>query len=98
MRRSYRESDCLQAAVAYFNRIGCETKFFTHAARARASLRADCSLSRFFQNSSMRRLEWMQRRASTLPAPDSDQNMPDCLQRAPMTVLQPASTTPEPMK
>jgi len=30
--------------------------------------------------------------------PDSGQNMPDCLRRPPMTVLQPASTTPDPMK
>jgi hypothetical protein len=30
-------------------------------------------------------------------APDFDQNMPDCLHRPPITVLPPASTTPEPM-
>jgi hypothetical protein len=27
-----------------------------------------------------------------------DQDMPDCLQRPPMTILQPVSTTPKPMK
>ena len=31
-------------------------------------------------------------------APGLDHRMPDCLQRPPMTVLQPASTTPEQMK
>lgn len=40
----------------------------------------------------------MQRKARIFSAPGSPQNMPDCLQRAPMTVLHPASTTPEPMK
>ena len=40
----------------------------------------------------------MQRKAKIFSAPGLDQNMPDCLQRAPMTVLQPASTTPEPIK
>src|SRR5271170_7192197 len=35
----------------------------------------------------------MQRSARMFCAPGSPQNMPDCLQRAPMTVLHPASTT-----
>ena len=29
-------------------------------------------------------------------APSTDQNMPDCLSPVPMTILQPASMTPEP--
>jgi len=64
----------------------------------RQSLRAALALTRYFQNSSKRRLLFMHRSARMFSAPDSDRNMPDCLQRAPMTVLQPSSTTPEPMK
>ena len=40
----------------YFERIGCTTEFFHQAANGRAALRAACSLSRCFQNSSSRRL------------------------------------------
>ena len=39
-------------------------------------------LRRNFQNSTRRRLVLMQRRARMFSAPDSDQNIPDCLQRA----------------
>src|SRR5260370_11011785 len=76
--------------------IGCETKFFIQAARGSGSLRDARSLRRCLQNSSNLRLLWMQRRARMFSAPDSDQNLPDCLQRPPITALQPASTTPEP--
>jgi hypothetical protein len=36
--------------------------------------------------------------SQTCSAPGVDQNMPDCLQREPTTVLHPASIPPEPMK
>src|SRR5438046_713665 len=40
----------------------------------------------------------MERKARMFSAPGRPQNMPDCLHREPITVLQPASITPEPMK
>ena len=39
-----------------FHLKGCETKFFIQAASGRASLRAACALSLYFQKSSKRRL------------------------------------------
>ena len=53
--------------------------------------------SRQLKNSS-RRPDFSSVRSGIIPlAPLSDQNIPDCLSRAPRTVLQPLSTTPEPM-
>jgi len=75
---------------------GRMTHFF-YAAKAKQSLRAAWVFKRSFQNASSRRLALMQRRASTFSAPGYPQDMPDCLQREPMTVLHPASMTPEPM-
>src|SRR6266849_3067591 len=77
---------------------GRTTVFFGQATNLRQSLRPAWELSRSFQNWSRRWLAWMQRSARTFSAPDSPQNMPDCLQREPITVLQPASMTPEPIK
>ena len=50
------------------------------------------------QKSSNRPERMQQRKARMALAPRTDQRMPDCLRRSPMTVRQPASTTPEPMK
>jgi len=77
---------------------GCETDIFVLGCQGEAIVGGRLALRRSFQKSSKRRLVLIQRRARTFSAPDSDQNMPDCLQRAPITVLHPASTTPEPMK
>ena len=49
----------------------------------------------YFRNSSKRLLLLIHHRAMIFSAPNSDQNMPDCLQRPPITVLKPAFTTPE---
>ena len=62
------------------------------------SFSAARELRRYIQNESILRLAWMQRKARTLSAPGSPQNMPDCLHRFPMSERQPASTTPDPMK
>ena len=51
----------------------------------------------WFQNRPNCRFSSRQRMSRTFCAPATPQNMPDCLSRRPMTVLQPASTTPEPM-
>jgi hypothetical protein len=77
---------------------GCRTKIFCHAARGSKSFSAARELRRSFQKESSLRLAWMQRKARTFSAPGSLQNMPDCLQRFPMMVRQPASMAPEPMK
>ena len=77
---------------------GCRTKISSHAARERVSFSAARELRRYFQNESILRLAWMQRKARTLSAPGSPQNMPDCLHLFPMRDRQPASMTPEPMK
>jgi len=66
-----------------FRRIGRRTEFFTYAASARLSLRATWELSLSFQNASSRRLVWIQRKAKMFSAPDSPQNIPDCLHREP---------------
>jgi len=50
------------------------------------------------QKPSKSRFITAQRMSSTWPAPLTDQSIPDCFTRWPMTVLHPASTTPEPMK
>ncbi len=50
------------------------------------------------QKSSKRPERMQQRKAMIALAPRTDQRMPDCLRRSPMTVRQPASTTPEPTK
>ena len=50
------------------------------------------------QKSSKRPERMQQRKAIIALAPRTDQRMPDCLRRSPMTVRQPASTTPEPTK
>jgi transposase len=50
------------------------------------------------QKSSNRPDIMQQRRAIMALAPRTDQRIPDCLRRSPMTVRQPASTTPEPTK
>lgn len=60
-------------------------------------MRETCLLSLHFQKASRRRLAWMQRKARMFSAPVTPQYMPDCLQREPIAVLQPASATPEPM-
>lgn len=52
--------------------------------------------ARYSQKSSQRPLRIQQRRAMILFAPRTVQCMPDCLRRWPITVRQPASTTPEP--
>src|ERR1700686_4178890 len=49
------------------------------------------------QESSNLRLRRVQRSATMALAPRTVQNMPDCLSRDPITVLHPASITPEPM-
>lgn len=49
------------------------------------------------QNRPNCRFSSRQRMSRTFCAPATPQNMPDCLSLRPMTVLQPASTTPEPM-
>src|ERR1035441_6932381 len=49
------------------------------------------------QNRPNCRFSSRQRMSRTFCAPETPQNMPDCLSLRPMTVLQPASTTPEPM-
>src|SRR2546429_3693007 len=43
-------------------------------------------------------LSWQQRRATIAFAPRTVQNIPDRLRRAAITVLQPASITPEPTR
>ena len=45
-----------QANLNATSLMGCETKFFLHAASGRVSLRAACWLSLYFQKSSRRRL------------------------------------------
>jgi len=75
--------------------LGHRTKIFNHAARGSVSFSAARELRWCFQNESILRLAWMQRKARTLSAPGSLQNMPDCLHRFPMSDRQPASTTPE---
>jgi XapX domain-containing protein len=50
------------------------------------------------QKSSNRPERMQQRRAMMALAPLTDQRIPDCLRRSPITVRQPASTTPEPTK
>src|SRR2546425_11155641 len=55
------------------------------------------SFCRSRQNASNLELKSKVRKFKTQLAPVSDQNMPDCLSRLPMTVLQPASTTPLPI-
>ena len=50
------------------------------------------------QKSSNRPERMQQRRAMMAFAPHTDQRIPDCLRRSPMTVRQPALTTPEPTK
>src|SRR6516164_8820047 len=50
------------------------------------------------QKSSNRPEKMQQRRARMALAPGTDQRIPDCLRRSPITVRQPASTTPEPTK
>src|SRR5882724_7457632 len=50
------------------------------------------------QKSSKRPDRIQQRRAMMALAPRTDQCIPDCLRRSPITVRQPASTTPEPTK
>ncbi len=49
-------------------------------------------------NPQSRPLRWQHRRAMIAFAPRTVQNMPDFLRREPITVLQPASMTPEPTK
>src|SRR3989442_6158427 len=51
-----------------------------------------------FQKSSNQPLSQAQRTVSRWQAPLRLQSIPECLSRCPTTVLQPASTTPEPMK
>jgi hypothetical protein len=63
-----------------------------------ATFRAAWALRRCLQKSSSRLLAWIHRRARMCSAPGLPQNIPDCLHRAPITVLHPASTTPEPIK
>ena len=66
---------------------GCETylwvSFYPHA--------------RYSQKSSHRLLKIQQRKAIILSAPWTVQCIPDCFSRCPITVRQPASTTPEPI-
>src|SRR6266404_9096025 len=50
------------------------------------------------QKSSKRPDSMQQRKAIMALAPRTDQRIPDCLRRLPITVRQPASTTPEPTK
>src|SRR5206468_12457073 len=50
------------------------------------------------QKSSNRPERMQQRRAMMALAPRTDQRIPDCFRRSPITVRQPASTTPEPTK
>jgi hypothetical protein len=50
------------------------------------------------QKSPNRPERMQQRRAMMALAPRTDQRIPDCFRRSPMTVRQPASTTPEPAK
>src|SRR6266481_1578027 len=50
------------------------------------------------QKSSKRPDRMQQRRAMMALAPRTDQCIPDCLRRSPITVRQPASITPEPTK
>jgi putative transposase len=65
----------------------------TLGVRHRSGAQAARSVSQY---SSKRPLSWQHRKARMALAPRTVQNMPDCLQREPMTVLQPASITPEP--
>src|SRR5439155_25308653 len=78
--------------------LRAQDKILHYAANGNASFLAAWLLRRYFQKSPRRRLLPMQRNAKIFSAPNSDQNMPDCLHREPMMVLQPASTTPDPMK
>src|SRR5690349_10117438 len=91
--RNITEKEAIEAARTHAGRM---TDFF-YAAIARQSLRAANVFKRSFQNAFRRRLAPRQRSARTFSAPGLPQNMPDCLHRDPMTVLHPASTTPEPM-
>src|SRR5581483_4544960 len=50
------------------------------------------------QKSSKRPERMQQRRAMIALAPRTDQRIPECLSRSPMTVRHPASTTPDPTK
>src|SRR5258708_2871608 len=50
------------------------------------------------QKSSNRSERMQQRKAMMALAPRTDQRIPDCFRRSPITVRQPASTTPEPTK
>src|SRR2546426_8589517 len=65
--------------------------------RASGSFLAARSFCRSRQNASNLELKSKVRKFKTQLAPVSDQNIPDCLSRLPMTVLQPASTTPVPI-
>src|SRR5206468_11589145 len=65
--------------------------------RGSGSLLPARSFWRSRQNPSNLELKSKVRKFKTQLAPFSDQNMPDCLSRLPMTVLQPASTTPLPI-
>ena len=65
-------------------------------AGAGARLKSERQAARASQKSSNFPLMRQQRRAMIRLAPSTVQNMPDCFRREPMTVLHPASMTPEP--
>ena len=65
-------------------RKGVRHRSGNHAARRPSQYSSNCPL------------RWQHRRATMAFAPRTVQNMPDCLRREPITVLQPASMTPEP--
>src|ERR1039458_5534140 len=66
-------------------RVGFHQAAFSNGLRYWSQNRPNCRFSS------------RQRMSRTFCAPETPQNMPDCLSLRPMTVLQPASTTPEPM-
>src|ERR1035438_9382065 len=66
-------------------RVGFHQAAFSNGLRYWSQNRPNCRFSS------------RQRMSRTFCAPETPQNMPDCLSLRPMTVLQPASTTPEPI-
>src|ERR1039458_5112523 len=77
------------------NRLGVQDKIVTRVGFYQAAF--SNGLRYWSQNRPNCRFSSRQRMSRTFCAPETPQNMPDCLSLRPMTVLKPASTTPEPM-
>src|ERR1019366_5909587 len=75
--------------------LGVQDKIITRVGFHQAAF--SNGLRYWSQNRPNCRFSSRQRMSRTFCAPETPQNMPDCLSLRPMTVLEPASTTPEPM-